>query len=30
MALRANIMRYKAYKLEQKALQIMNDKVIFA
>lgn len=29
LALKANDMRYKAYKLEQEALQIMDNKVIF-
>ncbi|MDD4690082.1 MAG: restriction endonuclease subunit S [Eubacteriales bacterium] len=30
LALEANAMRYDAYKLEQEALRIMNDEVIFA
>ncbi|MDR3348851.1 MAG: hypothetical protein LBO03_04495 [Acidaminococcales bacterium] len=30
LALEANQLRYEAYELEQKALQIMNDEVIFA
>ncbi|MBQ9625230.1 MAG: hypothetical protein IJR47_03895 [Clostridia bacterium] len=30
LALRANEKRYEAYQLEQQALSIMNDKIIFA
>ena len=30
LALEANSMRYEAYRLEQKAMQIMNDEVLFA
>lgn len=30
LALEANVKRYEAYKLEQEALRIMNEEVIFA
>lgn len=30
LALEANAKRYEAYKLEQEALRIMNEEVIFA
>lgn len=30
LALKANSLRYEAYKLEQEALRVMNDEVIFA
>ena len=30
LALQANELRYQAYQLEQEAMQVMNDKVIFA
>ena len=30
LALESNVRRYEAYKLEQEALRIMNEEVIFA
>jgi type I restriction enzyme S subunit len=30
LALKANTLRYEAYQLEQQAMRIMNDEVIFA